>query len=102
MGTFPMQQAATRSYDATGTYGTELENGPPLRRDLSVRPTFFRSAARGLHGPAKLTPEPHEARGAEAPDQRTAASRLLRRVGRPFAGRLKCRNYAKNNDAHND
>jgi hypothetical protein len=29
----------------------------------SVRPTFFRSAARGLHVPAKLTPEPAEHEG---------------------------------------
>ncbi len=47
-----------------------------------VRPTFFRSAARSLHVPARLTPEParHEARG--APDQRTAGSCAKSSAGR--------------------
>jgi hypothetical protein len=49
-----------------------------------VRPSFFRSAARGLHVRANLTREIYETRGAEAPGQRTAASRLLRRVSRLF------------------
>ena len=41
-----------------------------LIRDC-VRPTFFRSAARGLHVPDKLTPEPakHEARGRRASER---------------------------------
>ncbi len=53
----------------------------PIRSTRSlVWLTFFRSADRGLHMPAGLTPRTHEARGAEAPRQRTAAGRLLRRV----------------------
>jgi hypothetical protein len=39
--------------------------------------TFFHSAATCLHEPARLTREPPEARGAEAPGQRTARGRLL-------------------------
>src|ERR1041385_2482805 len=57
------------------------------RNAIADRLTFFRSAARGLHVPADLTREPHEARGAEAPGQQTAASRLLRRVRCDVPGR---------------
>jgi hypothetical protein len=46
------------------------------------RPTFFRSAARGLHVPTTLTPEPTKHEPARPAGQRTAASRLLRRVRR--------------------
>jgi hypothetical protein len=47
-----------------------------LRRISSLRrPMFFHSAATCLHAPARLTRE--EARGAEAPGQRTARGQLL-------------------------
>ena len=53
-----------------------------IRSASTVVPTFFRSGARGLHVPTRLTREgaKHEA---EAPGQRTSACRLLARVGPP-------------------
>src|SRR5262249_45251130 len=63
--------------------GTTLATWQRLGERNSDGPTFFRLAARGLHVTANLTREPTEARGVEAPGQRTAASRLLRRVGQP-------------------
>src|SRR5437763_3874198 len=49
----------------------EWSDPPDTSHGHSVCPTFFRSAARGLHMPARLTPEPakHEARKRRASER---------------------------------